>query len=137
MTDAGEPLTDDDYATLAEIRHGLRAFLAFSEAAAAAHGLTAQQHQALLAIRAAPQGRANVGHVAERLILKPHSASGLVERLEALGLIERHPAPDDRRQILLVLTGAAHDTLAALSAVHREELRRMRPMLGDLLGRLG
>jgi DNA-binding MarR family transcriptional regulator len=78
-----------------------------------------------------------VGFVAERLILKPHSASGLVSRLELLGLLERMPSPDDRRQALLTLTGKAHETLAGLSTTHREELRRLRPLLAALLNRLG
>ena len=62
-------------------------FLAFSEARAAECGLTPQQHQALLAIRGAAPRPVSIGYVAERLILKPHSASGLVDRLEALGLV--------------------------------------------------
>src|SRR3546814_5115611 len=50
-------------------------------------GLSAQQHQALLAIRGAEDAKATVGYIAERLILKPHSASELVHRLEKLSLI--------------------------------------------------
>jgi DNA-binding MarR family transcriptional regulator len=130
-------LDDADYAALAQFRHTLRQFQAFSESRAAACGLTPQQHQALLAIRAAPAGRASIGYVAERLILKPHSASGLVERLETLGLLERSASPDDRRQIQLALTDRARGVLASLSATHREEIRRLRPMLADLLARLG
>jgi Mn-dependent DtxR family transcriptional regulator len=38
-------------------------------------------------IRAAPAGMATIGHVAERLILKPHSATGLVNRLVALDFV--------------------------------------------------
>lgn len=126
-------LSDADYATLAEFRYSLRQFLAFSENRAAACGLTPQQHQALLAIRAAPSGEATVGYVADRLILKPHSASGLIDRLVALNLVQRHPSARDRRQALLLLTEQAHGILARLSAVHREEILRLRPMLMELL----
>ncbi len=66
----------------------IRRFMAFSETQAGGVGLTPQQHQALLAIRAAPGGMATIGFVAERLVLKPHSATGLVDRLEALGLAD-------------------------------------------------
>ena len=45
------PLSDADYRSLAEFRHALRRFLAFSEHAARDHGLTPSQHQLLLAIR--------------------------------------------------------------------------------------
>ena len=129
-------LTDADYAALANFRHSLRQFLAFSESKAGEVGLTPQQHQALLAIRAATPETATIGYVADRLILKPHSASGLVDRLEALGLLARRPAPQDRRQARLELTDKAHDLLAALSIAHREEIQRLRPMLLELLDQL-
>lgn len=134
MTSA--PLTDADYVALADFRFSLRQFLAFSEAKAGECGLTPQQHQALLAIRAVPPGSATIGSVAERLLLKPHSATGLVDRLESLGLVTRRPAPEDRRQALLTLTDKALMLLADLSAVHQEEIRRVRPMLVDLLERV-
>lgn len=131
------PVTDVDYAILADFRHTLRLFMAFSESRAAAAGLTAQQHQALLAIRAARPDMATIGYVAERLILKPHSASGLIHRLETLGLLMRRPSLADRRQSLLELTAKAERILADLSATHREEVRRLRPLLTALLDRAG
>ncbi len=131
-----DELTDNDYAALADFRFSLRQFQAFSEREAAQCGLTPQQHQALLAIRAAPRGRATVGHVAERLILKPHSATGLVDRLEALGLVRRRLSEQDRRQALLELTEQAHGILTTLSAAHRQEIGRLRPLLMELLERV-
>lgn len=130
-------LSDEDYAALADFRHALRQFHAFSEERATAQGLTPQQHQALLAIRAA-QGRlpVTVGYVADRLILKPHSATGLVDRLVVLELVERQPAPHDRRQTLLTLTDRARNVLAHLSTTHREEILRLKPLLAALLTRL-
>jgi len=130
------PLADADYRLLAEFRGTLRRFLAFSEARAAEVGLTPQQHQALLAIRAAEPGTATIGNVAEWLILKPHSASGLVDRLEALGLLERRISSSDRRQAQVVLTDKADRLLAQLSLTHREEIRRLGPMLAGLIDRL-
>jgi DNA-binding MarR family transcriptional regulator len=100
-------------------------------------GLSPQQHQALLAIRGASAGVATIGYLADRLILKPHSASELVSRLEALGLIVRQTAETDRRKTLLVLTGRAEDLLKGLSAMHREEIRRLKPLLLELLDRFG
>ena len=126
-----------DYAALADFRAALRSFTAFSEAAAGEAGLMPQQHQALLAIRGAAEGQATVGYLAERLILKPHSASELVNRLEALQLITRQTAQDDRRKTLLALTARANKLLEALSATHREEIRRLKPLLLDLLDRFG
>lgn len=130
-------LRDSDYAALADFRAALRGFLAFSEAKAGEVGLTPQHHQALLAIRGAPQGQATVGYIAERLILKPHSASELVKRLEALELVTRSPSPQDGRRIVLALTERAGTLLARLSATHRDEIGRLKPLLLDLLDRFG
>ncbi|AOH83834.1 MarR family transcriptional regulator [Sphingomonas panacis] len=131
---APETLSDADYGALADFRHALRAFQAFSESRVAEHGLTPQQHQALLAIRgAAPSVVVSVGFIADRLILKPHSASGLVMRLEALGLVIRTPSATDRRQAVIGLTAKARALLEHLSEIHREEIVRLRPLLKTLL----
>lgn len=130
-------LTDADYAALADFRHALRQFHAFSEARAIEQGLTPQQHQALLAIRGAGPDLPTIGDVARRLMLKPHSATGLVGRLADQGWIERIAATDDRRRARLRLTSKARDALAALSAAHRDEIRRMRPMLETMLAVIG
>ena len=129
-------LEDADYAALALFRHAIRRFEAFSEEKAIEAGLTPQQHQALLAIRGCGTDEATVGHVAKRLILKPHSATGLINRLEKLGLITRQPAKNDRRRTLLHLTPKAYALLDALSAVHREEIRRMRPIFSKAFAQL-
>ena len=129
-------LDDADYRALADFRHAIRRFLAFSETWAAEMGLTPQQHQALLAIRAAPEPP-TIGAIARHLMLKPHSATGLVNRLEEQGWIERIAAAEDRRRARLRLTDKARDALAALSATHRDEIRRMRPMLQAMLAAIG
>jgi DNA-binding MarR family transcriptional regulator len=135
MSPAKIELTDGDYRALADFRFALREFQSFSDSRATEAGLTPQQHQALLAIRGAPAGEATVGFVAQRLLLKPHSATGLVDRLQNLGFIERRADPIDRRVVHLELTERALDTLAELSSIHREEIRRLGPVLGDLLSR--
>lgn len=137
MTDHTPPLDDRDYAALADFRAALREFLAFSEAKASKAGLSPQQHQALLAIRGAPAGQATTGYLADRLILKPHSASELISRLKALDLIVGRTAETDRRKTLLVLTDHADELLNQLSAIHREEIRRLKPLLLELLDRFG
>lgn len=130
-------LTPADYTLLADFRYALRHFTTFSETAAGESGLTPQQHQALLAIKGAQGDEATIGYLAERLALRPHSASGLVTRLEAVELLARRTASDDRRRAQLYLTPRAEAILADLSATHLEELRRLRPMLMDLLDRIG
>ena len=132
-----DSLSDADYAALSDFRHALRQFHAFSEARAAEQGPTPQQHQALLAIRGAAPEAPTIGTVAQRLMLKPHSASGLVDRLELLDLVRREVAADDRRRATLHLTEKAHAVLRSLSAAHRDEIRRLRPALEDMLRHIG
>jgi DNA-binding MarR family transcriptional regulator len=131
-----DDIRDEDYRTLAGFRYELRCFLHFSEQAVEAVGLTMQQHQALLAIRASPDEGLLVGEIAERLLLKPHSATGLVDRLAKLDLVRREHDPEDRRRVSIRLSEKASALLASLSAMHRAELRRIRPLLMDLMGRL-
>ena len=128
--------TDIDYAALAEFRFALRQFQIFSEAKAAEAGLTPQQHQALLAIRGADPDDATVGYVAQRLIVRPHTASELIDRLETLGLVRREPTQSDRRRALLRLTSLADTILSSLSSVHRDEIRRLQPLLVEHLQKL-
>lgn len=131
------PLAAKDYAVLARFRFLLRGFVAFSEEAARAAGLTPQHHQALLAIRGfpAPRGFA-VGDLAHRLQIRHHSAVGLADRLEEAGLLKRKPDPADRRRVRLELTPKAERLLARLSAIHRDELRRLSKDLKPLLAAL-
>ena len=134
---APEPIiAKSDYEALAAFRHALRQFLDFSQVAARRAGLTPQQHQALLAIKGFP-GRevVTVRELAERLLLRHHSAVGLLDRLEGLGLVRRKTDPDDRRRVLIALTAKAERLLAGLSATHLEEIRRLEPSLAALLDR--
>lgn len=127
-----------DYQGLAELRYRLRQFAAFSEAAARLTGLTVQQHQALLAVLGFPgKERVTIGALAERLGLRHHSAVGLVDRLVTRRLLRRSHGARDRRQVWVDVTPRARALLARLSRVHRDELRRVAPLLRALLQRLG
>ncbi|HXR91982.1 MAG TPA: MarR family transcriptional regulator [Steroidobacteraceae bacterium] len=131
-------LAKADYETLSELRYLMRRFAAFSEAEARSAGLTPQQHQALLTIRGFPgKSLATIGNLAERLNLRPHSAVGLVDRLASKGLLRRHVDRADRRKVRVVLTPRSQALLAGLSLAHRDELRRLAPLLRGLLARLG
>jgi len=130
-------LTQADYERLAEFRYRLRRFLVFSARAAAQAGLTAQQHQALLAIKGgARRGRITMGTLAQRLGIRHHSAVGLVDRLASKHLVARRSG-SDRREVLLVFTPKAEALLARLSAAHRDELRRLTPLLRLLIAHFG
>lgn len=130
------PISGEDYATLAAFRHALRRFLAFSEGAARASGLTAQQHQAILALKGHRAGAPlTIGDLADHLLIK-HSTVELVDRLAQAELVTRASAEGDRRRVVVNLTAKAEAILEALSATHLEELKRSRALLAQLLDRL-
>ena len=132
---AGRRLSQGEYRRLAEFRYLIRCFLEFSEVAAVGAGLTPRQHQAVLAIKSAPEGiLPTIGYLAERLRVQHHSAVELADRLAEAGLITREPDAVDRRRVRLKLTRAAETRLARLSASHLDELQRLRPALLELLG---
>jgi DNA-binding MarR family transcriptional regulator len=125
--------SDAQYRQLLEFRTQLRRFDQWSREAAAAHGLTHAQHQLLLAVRgSATTGGPTIGEVATALLVKPHTAGGLVDRLGAQGYVVRVPDPGDHRKVHLRLTPEGEAVLHELTAVHLEELRRLRRLLGGL-----
>ena len=129
-------LTQDDYTALAEFRYLIRCFLEFSENEAKHAGLTPRHHQALLVIKGYRRGNPiTVGDLAGRLKIRHNTAVELANRLVESGLIERIQDESDQRRVLLQLTGAAERHLAKLSAAHRDELSRIKPMLEEILQR--
>lgn len=129
-------LDDADFRAMAAVRAALRGFSHFTETVVRDVGLTPQQHQVLVALRATEAGELTIGDLANTLLLKPHSVSGMADRLEALGLVQRVTRIEDRRSKALRLTTAGRALMASLSRTHRDELRRIRPLLISLLSQL-
>jgi DNA-binding MarR family transcriptional regulator len=126
-------LTDADYEDLLALRTGLRRFLRWSEQQAEEAGLTPAQHQLLLAVRGHSDPRGpTIGEVADYLLLRHHSAVGLIDRADAAGLVERVRDPEDHRLVRLQLTATGTKRLEALSAQHLEELERLARKLPSI-----
>lgn len=119
-------LSDDEYRRLLAFRNALRMFLRWSEERATELGIAPAQHQLLLAVRGHdnPLGP-TIGDVADSLLLRHHSAVGLVDRAVAANLVERRPDPQDQRFVHLRLTSLGARRLRQLAASHLAELRRM------------
>ena len=131
-----EEVSQQEYETLAAFRHSIRKFLQFSEQAARKAGLPPRQHQALLAIRGAESNEPlTVGDLANLLVSKPHTVSELVNRLEMQGLVVKRQGQLDARQVVIELTNEGEEILDLLAAAHRDELRRLGPVLVKLLSR--
>lgn len=130
----GAPLTQDDYRALGEFRRAIRQFLAFSEQGARDHGLTTQQHQALLAIRAHPgPDPISIGDLAESLLIKNHSAVELVARLVERDLVSRRDAEADRRRVILALRPRGAEVLETISRRNLGRLGQGADILADII----
>jgi DNA-binding MarR family transcriptional regulator len=96
-------------------------------AACAAHALSAPQVHTLLAVGA--DGGLTMGDLARRIAVTEKTVTGLVDRLERDGLVERRRDAGDRRVIHVALTGAGR-------ALHRRLEAGLLRALAMLLGRL-
>jgi DNA-binding MarR family transcriptional regulator len=74
-------------------------------------------------------GEMSMSHLAELLDVSLSNATGLIDRMEEHGLIERVRVPDDRR---VVLVRPAPAGLRALSETETSKRDRMRSVLGRL-----
>lgn len=123
----GAPL-DADYARLARFRYALRRFLHFSEAQARAAGISPNQYQLMLFVRAF-DGPPMIADLAERLQIEHQSAVGLVDRSVEAGLVARQRDGADARRVRVALTRRGEGLLGRLVAAHSPEFRRLSDAL--------
>jgi DNA-binding MarR family transcriptional regulator len=122
-----------DFERLLELRTRLRRFLRWSEQQARAAGLTPAKHQLLLAIKGHPGAEApTVGEVADYLVLRHHSAVGLIDRAVADGLVKRATDDSNRSIVRVALTKAGSAKLDALAEAHIQELAQLAPVMRTL-----
>jgi DNA-binding MarR family transcriptional regulator len=128
-----EVVTEEDLLSLALFRRSLRAFLAFSENACADLDMTMQWYQALLTIKTFKSSAAiSIGELAEELMIKNHSATELVNRLENAGLIIKTPDKDDKRKSLILITKIGNRKLNKLASIHLFRLRKEKNIFMNL-----
>lgn len=122
-----------DFERLLQLRTGLRRFLRWSEAQARAAGVTPARHQLLLAVRGHPDPDGpTIGEVADYLVLRHHSAVGLVDRAVTAGLVKRVRDPISNSVVRVTLTPAGTDRLEALAETHMQELAHLGPTIRTL-----
>jgi DNA-binding MarR family transcriptional regulator len=133
-----EPVTKGEYSALAAFRYAMRKFLRFSkEHLAAQAGMTPEQYEALLALKAFSGGDGLlVGQLSERLQVKHHTAVSLTDKLLAQQLVTKKRGQADRRRVYVKLTRAGSTLLASMAQIHRDELRARSPEMMDALQRL-
>ncbi|MCX5382652.1 MarR family winged helix-turn-helix transcriptional regulator [Streptomyces sp. NBC_00083] len=110
------------------------------ERAAAAHSLTGAQARVLGLLAHEPLP---MRQIAQKLKCEPSNITGIVDRLEARGLVERRPDPADRRVKLAAPTaegGTVATHLRESLDFAREPLAELSPderrVLRDLLKRM-
>ena len=130
------PIDPEVYEGLAAFRLVLRRFLAFSEAATGAAGMTAQQYQAMLVVKTHPAGAIMIREFADQMLLQHHGAVQMIDRLVAGGLVQRGYSPTDGRSVLVSLTAKGAALLGRLASQHVEELLKQEPLLAESLKRL-
>ncbi|MFD9740684.1 MarR family transcriptional regulator [Umezawaea sp. NPDC059074] len=103
------------------------AVVLFHEAVGQRLGVTAGDQRALTLLRG---GSMSAGALAKEIGLTPGAVTGMVDRLEAAGLVRREVDPDDRRRVLVTATetDSGHDGLFAdLSAAMGAMMSRYSP----------
>lgn len=116
-----------DFQRLAHFRYRLRCFLRLSESACQENGATPLQYQLLLQLKGGTTREwATIGELAEQLQAKHHGVVALVNRCVKLGLVERRPGREDRRQVEVHLTAQGEALLSRIALLHQDELKLLR-----------
>lgn len=76
-------------------------------------------------------GPLSMTHLAEALDVSVASVTGIVDRLEQRGYVERRRGQDDRRVILVQRTAAGEAVFSDLAANRRERLTRLLAEFSD------
>ena len=113
--------------------------LARFDATVGRHGLTFARYEALVLLAFSREGRLPMSKVGERLMVHPTSATNIIQRLAAQGLVDRSPNPADGRGTLATITPSGREVmeratrdlvesgfgLGALSPTELEQLFRL------------
>jgi DNA-binding MarR family transcriptional regulator len=83
----------------------------------ASAGITLAQHEVLYRLSLAPGGRLRMAGLAEMLLTSKSGCSRLVDRMTAVGLVEREPSTTDRRLVFAVLTPTGRSALVRSAPV--------------------
>lgn len=77
------------------------------------------------------QGSSPMNRFASETMLSPPTITGVVDKLEERGLVERVRNPEDRREILIAITQKGTITLTMGEELHKRFLDRSLSVLSD------
>lgn len=130
---------------LRSIRRIVRAITLRSKALSRATGLTVPQLLCLRVVAAREEQPPTLADLAREVELSPATITGIVDRLQRAGLVERLRSQADRRKIRVVLTAAGRErcqtlpyvlherVVARLSALPRPERDRLEQALREVV----
>jgi len=84
--------------------------------------LAVNEYDVLFTLSRCPSGWLRLNELNDNVLLSQSSLSRLVERLEKRGLVERMPAPQDGRGVLLKLTDAGRDLQKQIGREHVRDI---------------
>jgi DNA-binding MarR family transcriptional regulator len=89
-------------------------------------GITFGEFEVLAALlRSGPPHQMSPGELVDAVVLSSGAMTNRIDRVEALGLVERRPDPDDRRGTLVALTGEGERTVDAAVVEHLANEERL------------
>jgi DNA-binding MarR family transcriptional regulator len=87
-------------------------------------GLDLLYYDVLLHVSEGQRGR-RMTELADAVVLSKSGLTSVVDRMEADGLLERRPDPDDRRAVRVVLTPRGEERFREAAEQHAETVRRI------------
>jgi DNA-binding MarR family transcriptional regulator len=100
------------------------------QAGKAFRNVAINEYDVLFTLSRCPSGWLRLNELNDHVLLSQSSLSRLVERLEKRGLVDRMPAPDDGRGVLLKLT---EEGAALQKEIGREHVRDISSLVGPAL----
>src|ERR687886_582028 len=91
----------------------------------AAHGLTINDYEVLLALERAPDRQMRRVDLAGHILLTQSGITRLLQGLERSRLVERADCPTDGRVVYARLTERGHDRLREASSTHVDDIRSL------------
>jgi DNA-binding MarR family transcriptional regulator len=88
--------------------------------AAVADSITLPQFRLLVVL--STRGAVNMSVVAEQLDVNPSTATRMVDRLIAAGMVSRDTNPASRREVVVQLTAAGGDLVGRVTRLRRKEI---------------
>ena len=128
--------------TMRELVRVYQAFSAYSESFVRQHGLTPAQFDVIATLGNTPG--MSMGDIGDKTLITKGTLTGVVDRLETKGLIEREVPPENRRCVVVKLTPAGNQLFESIFPAHIADLKQrfevLKPseleLLRGLLNRL-